>query len=205
MNKVLLKDGRESKIDIWNFSQLEEYLSREDLPINKKDSRIVNDIWSVVEGFFYFRESLAREMKNFDHQNEYKNENLTPFEIQKQMNLPRVDYHKTIVVSLNDSPIGILFCQWIKCHGSFWQYHIRFIDVHRNYKNLGVGTNLVKTLDQSKFIKNKILAIGEFSEEGEEYMKHTLKRELKAKDYAIVYDNYFGQVPTKPGVYGKLR
>ena len=110
MDKFKLKNGQEAELNIWNFQELRTILSQ-DLPTEEKDDHG----WRVLQGFHYLRKSLPYEMELFDPDNDYsKEKDLSPLEIQIQRDLPKIDYHKTIVASFKNKVMGVLFCQWIK-------------------------------------------------------------------------------------------
>ena len=198
MNKFVLKNKQEAEISFLDFKDIEVFCSQ-DLPI--QDMPGTQTV--VFKGFSYVRPSLPYYLKHVGSDKEYFLEtDLSPLEVQAQKNLKRVDYHKAITASLDDSLLGMLLCQWTKSGWDFWHYHIRFVDIHNDYKNQGIGTKLIQELDKAEFIKGKILLIGMLSEQGRDYMRNVVKRELKGKDYALVFEDYLGDTPTSFGVYG---
>jgi hypothetical protein len=198
MDKLYLKNGREAQISIWDFRQIEHFASQ-NLPTydlnNMGDKSFV--------GFAYLGPSLPYDLKRVDPKHVYSEEtDLSPLEIQAQTDLRKEEYHRAITASVDQALVGILTCQWVKFHEDFWHYHVRWIDVHEDYKNQRVGTNLVRALDDVEFVKGKILSLGMLSIEGTDHIARVIKRDLKARDYALVFEGYVGHKPTSFGVYG---
>lgn len=198
MDEFTLKDGRPARLEVWNLEELEAYASQE-LEIEEHD----NYEKRVYEGFKYFDPGLFYRMKEFDPAKDYSvEEELSPLEEQLDPNLRNTGYHRAIVAFHEETLCGVLVCQWIKRGYSFWHYHIQYVDVRKDYKNIGIGTALIRALDQSEFLKAKILLIGMFSEDGKKYMKQVIKRELKAENYARISEYYDSDTPpTDFGVY----
>ena len=200
MTEFKLKDGREARIEQWDFNQLEDYVSR-DLPtydLHRNGRKKFNS-------FTFLGPHNTTEMDGGVSYS--KEENLSPLEIQADRFLPNQAYHKSLAALENDNLAGILICEWINgfADSPFWHYTVKFIDVNEEYKYLGVGTNLVKALVRVDFLKGKIFSTGGFTPEGAKYIKPVFDKELKAKDYAIIPIgfNFLGgaPVPTKPGIY----
>mgnify|MGYP003998478119 FL=1 len=197
MSKVALKDGRKIEITQLDFSQLEELVSQ-DLPtcdINGHDRSF--------EGFRYLGPHNTLDMEWLFEENKYEEETkLTPLEDNARPLQNKEFYHRALAAYDDDQLAGILICQWNKGRNDFWTYHIKFIDVHEDYKNLGVGTHLTKALDQANFLKGHILKRGISSDQGKAYIAHVMDRELKAKDYAVIPPRYGSMIaPISPGIY----
>lgn len=195
-----LKSGEKASLFIWNYQDIEAYTSQ-DLPTYDRNNMGAK----AFVGWSYFGPSLACDLKRVDPDNNYACvdvQELSPLERQTHLGLNKEDYHRAIIASLEQKPVGILVCQWVKFTSAFWHYHIRYIDVNQDYKNQGIGTELVKTLDTADFLKGKILEHGFFSPEGSEFIEHVMRRELKARDYAEVYDDYYLDQWHKPTSFG---
>jgi GNAT superfamily N-acetyltransferase len=197
MDAFTLKDGRVARIAIWGIDEIAEFASR-DIPTY--DLNNMGD--KAFLGFAYLGPSLPEDLRRVDPDHDYaRASNLSPMEVQPDGGLPKEMYHRMVTASVDGKLAGIRVCQWTH-FGRFWSYHGRWVDVHEDYRNLGIGTGLVRAVDQADFLKDKILRIGMFSPLGGMYMKNVLQRELKALDYAVVYGDYDGPAPQTPGVYG---
>ncbi|MFH1589337.1 MAG: GNAT family N-acetyltransferase [archaeon] len=188
---------KQIKIDIWKPEKIINYVSQ-DLPThNKFNNRVIQ-----FKGFSYFSPELEYDILNFDLNNKYEQEtDLSPLEIQTKQNFQKKDYVKAIVATKNKSVVGFLLTRWAKFYHNYWFNQVTYIDVHKDFQNQGIGTELMKTLNSVDFAKNKILYIGMLSDDGEKYMRPVIEKELKAKDYALVYEDYVGSIPTTFGVY----
>ena len=195
-NEFELIDGKRARIETWNFKQLDDYVSQ-DLPTHGYEPR------KRFNGFDLLGPHNTREMVRGTRYSEEKD--LSPLEVQSDRTLLDEDYHRTLAVLEDDKLIGVLINEWVKAIPvmPFWHYTIKFIDVYKDYRNLGVGTELVRTLDGSDFLKGKIFFAGPFTEDGHRYIKHVIKSELKARDYAIIdkFDFNDAIVPRSPGIY----
>jgi GNAT superfamily N-acetyltransferase len=197
MSNLALKDGREIELKILDFSQLEELVSQ-DLPTYD-----ANGYDKIFEGFAYLGPFKAIDMKRLYRKKKYEQEiNLSFLEIHPQPLQSKDTYHKALAAYEQDQLAGILVCQWIKGKNPFWTYHIKFIDVHEDYKHNGVGTHLTKALDQADFLKGHILQKGTYSHDGKKHIAHVMERELKAKDYALIPAWYKSNItPISHGIY----
>lgn len=198
MKEFVTRDNEKVQLDIASYKKIEQ-LSSQKLPTYNLNN--MGDCAFV--GFAYFGPTLPFDLKRVDPDHDYSKETkLSRLEIQPQRNFKKENYHKAIIASVDQTLVGILVCEWVKFSNEYWHYYIRYIDIHKDHKNQSVGTNLIKTLDQSDFIKNKILYLGMLSEEGEKYIAPVIKRELKAKDYALVFEDYHHKTPTRFGKFG---
>jgi len=196
MDSFFLKNGLEAKIDIWDYHQLKEF-TKQDLPTYKQNREL------IFEGFSFLRPYLTYQMEKEWKDTVYTiGDHLSKFEIQDQQLLDKLAYTRSITASVDDTLIGILLCQWGKWHEDFWHYHIRFIDVHKDFRNQGVATELLKQFNDTEFLKGKILFMGLLTKDGHDYLKHVIEKELKAEDYAIIFRDYSKpKIPDKSGIY----
>lgn len=203
MIRFELKDGREATIHTWNFQQLKKYVSK-DL------STSTNGMLRHFNGFRFLGPNTAYEMEILRVEIKYEKEKtLSPLEIQPDRSLPKEKYHKSLVALIDEEVCGIAICQWIKDSMPFWRYHIKLIDVNEKFRNLGVGTNLVKALDKAVFLDSKIIQDGRYTEDGKKYIQKAVQRELKGERYAFIPNDYLlTSAPRKKGIYdaeGKLK
>ncbi len=195
MNKATLKDGTEATIEIWDNNQLEDWL-------NMGHETYTTEGTLKIRGFEYLQLSEVRD-RRVSRGNIYSQENnLSPLEIQSERKLEKDAYDRSIVGLVDEELAGIWIFNWIKTW-NFWNYYSKFFDVRKDYKNNGLATILIKTLNQAEFIKGKIVQIGNYSPEGRKYLCHLINREMKAEDYArILKGDCPFQAPTEFGVYG---
>jgi len=199
-----LKDGREVTIDTWGYNQLKDFVKNSGVQV------VQTGMNYHLDCFRYLGPSAMQSLESYNSRNYFNSsENLTKLELQENMNLFDTDYHRALCIFDEDDLIGIIICEWINdSHYPFWCYHINFIDVHTEYKNLGVGTNLMKALDKANFLDSKVLQRGQSSEEGSLYISHVAERELNAENYALIPWDYRLRIPPEDvGVYdsfGKL-
>jgi ribosomal protein S18 acetylase RimI-like enzyme len=154
-------------------------------------------------GFAFFGPRLPHDLKRVDPDNDYSREqNLSPLELQFPGGHTKDKYHMAIVATEGKKTVGIMVCQWVKFSFDYWHYHVRYIDVHKEHKNQGVGTKLMKALNHSDFVRGRILLLSMLTKEGSQYIAHVAKRELKAKDYAVVFGDYIGKKPSRFGKFG---
>jgi|GEM_PF-5785105 len=195
---AILKDGRPLEIRTWNFGNLERFVASSYWP-----SHYRNHSWRIYDGFTFFGPDAAVNLRMHDPDNQYRvNPLLSPLERQ-EWTLPKTSYHRALVASLDGQPVGILLCEWLKCYNPYWSYHLNYIDVREDTKNLGIGTSLLRKLDRSRFLKRKILRVGWATEEGRKHIMPVVERELRAREYALVHDGHFGDTPLAPGIYRK--
>jgi len=203
MKKFVLKDGRKIDVDTWGFKRLKEYVSG--LPTCRKGMS------SVLEGFAFFGPTPLYHLESFKDEKYSEASNLSLLEIQQDRTLPNQKYHRALVALHESVLCGIFLCDWGKRPFDFWKYHTKHLDVHEDYRNLGVGTRLVKSLDQADFLESKILQIGTYTVDGENYIQKVMERELKGKNYALIPEEYYDEIlgpPLEAGVYdieGKLK
>ncbi|NOQ56113.1 MAG: GNAT family N-acetyltransferase [Nanohaloarchaea archaeon] len=129
---------------------------------------------------------------------------MTKLEFQEDLKLLDVEYHKALCAFHDNNLIGIVLCQWRSGYSSeFWHYRLNFIDVHKDYRRLSVGTNLLKSLDNADFLDYKILKQSILCGDGI-YILPVADRELKAKNYAFIPWTYGLRVPPeKVGVHDR--
>ena len=60
---------------------------------------------------------------------------------------------------------------------------------------------MIKALHQADFIQGRIAVCGDFTPEGDKYIKNIVARELTAKNYALVGKSYYGSKPEQFGIY----
>ncbi len=198
MKKVTLKNGIEAKLDVWNYYELSDYILENQNLFNK------------ISGFRSLGRSSLRYLNNLLNIREYSQcEDLSPLEIQKlepgeELNRKFI-YDRTYtrsIVAFDSKLIGILICDWIN-NGKpdFWRYHVHYVDVHVDYRNIDVATNMIKALDEADFLKSKILQTGMYSQDGHAFIKKHFDR-LEAKNFALIDREFRIQaLPLYPGKY----
>lgn len=180
---------------------LEQISRLASIPLPTYDLNNMGD--KAFVGFAFFGPRLPYDLKRVDPDHEYsKAVGLSSLEQQFPGGHSKEKYHRAIVASEGSKTVGILVCQWVKFSFDYWHYHVRYIDVLSEHKNRGVGTNLMKALNGADFIKEKIVLLSMLTKEGGQYIAHVAKRELKAKDYAVVFGDYFGKKPARFGKFG---
>ncbi len=146
----LLKDGRRAHLEEWNYDDLAEFVTRKSHPLEERPGK------TVIKGFSYLRPSLADDLRETDKTNPYSSEkNLSEMETQPDNSCPNESYHRAIVAkdSETGAVMGATLLVWKKDDRNFWRYRARFVDVHSDYKNNGVGTALVQAIDGADFLK----------------------------------------------------
>jgi len=196
MPTVLLGDGREVDIQIWNFEQLKSYLAG--FPPQA-------DCTMKVKGFQYLGPSTPTFISEQNSQNYSDEIDLSPLEIQEERHLPSESYHMSLAATYKNDLCGILICPWVKDDLSFWRYRIHFIDVNARYSRRGVATHLIGALNHADFLKSKILQRGIVSsEDGRSYSNKVFRRLLRGENYALIPCCYRSKPPTEPGIYDFL-
>lgn len=207
MKNIMLKDGREAEIEIWGYGELKEYVDSQKL---KKDSEFR---YPHVKGF-RFLSKVAVDNLLYRGDSIFSGKNLTPMEKQEISGLHKKSYVRSLAAVTGDELVGIMVCNWIKDSERavnlpdclpFWRYYAEFLNVHADYQNQGVGTFLIKGIDESRFLENRILHLSKYIECGELYAKPVIERELKAGKYALIPNDYSPKIPPKkPGIYDKF-
>ena len=190
----------EYTIEQWDYNQLAEYLAQDHLLDEEKDGK-------VLKGFMYLRQELPSRFENQDPYHNYcsiTHKDLTVMEIMRILHKRREQYHHALITKRQHDVVGALIAQWVKFHEEFWHYHIRFVDVREDCRNQGIATKLLRTLNEADFLKQKILYMGMLSVDGERYLRHIVHREMKARDYALVFEDYIGPTPITSGIYGGM-
>ncbi len=188
---VVLKDGREVKLDVWDHSKLEDYVSQ------------VGEDLENYPGFRYF--CYGSIMININGLNFYdydEAENLSDLEILNEEKKSRtVEYSKAVVAQSQDEKlVGIIYCHWQReIYKEFWRYFLRYLDIQKGFREVGLATQMLRFLDNADFLDQKILLLSKF-EEG--FIAKTFMRELKAKNYSLIppWINSY-ELPKKVGVY----
>ncbi len=182
MKEFCLKNGTPAQIDTWNLDRIKEYISRE-IPI--RDLNNMGDKSFI--GYAFFGPQLASDLMRVDPDNNYSQ---------------RFQNHRAVVAMVGEEAIGLIVSQWVKFSVPFWHYHIRWIDVHKDYKNQGVGTNLTRYLNDADFLKGNVLLLSMLTKEGSLYIAKVMKKELKAKDYTLVFEDRIPKIINRYGKYG---
>ena len=196
MEKANLKDGRIINIDIWDNVRLQQYINAEDKSVKKTGSTL------HYEKFGFFGPNFVK--KRYNEKVLYSNEkHLSPLEKQDIDGITNADYDRNIIAIFENDIIGISSFMWSKERYTFWQYYHRIIDVKEDWKNIGVGTNLIKRLNNHCFMWGKIfMKSNAYETEGRMHIKHVIDREITGKHFAVVPSGYFPKnAPTKPGIY----
>lgn len=209
MENIILKDGTEAFLDIWNFKDLESYVSSQKL--RKEESRS----YYHVKGFRFLSNTAVQNLL-YRGEHIFTGKNLSPMEKQVISGLAKEKYVNSIVALCDDKLIGIMVCNWVRDSNfktsdlrkdqlPFWRYFTEFLNVHDDYQNMGVGTAIIKYLDDSKFLDNKILQLSVYNENGTAHAKPIVERELKAANYALIPHDYSVKLPpTEPGIYDRM-
>ena len=195
MKRVTLKDRREVEIDIWDNRQIQEYINLVNLPTEKTGKNL------HYKGLSFFGPSFIKDRYEEDvvYSNEKEISRLEEQEIKGEVNS---DYDRNIVAISDGEIVGISSFLWNKERYEFWSYYIRFISVKQDWKGVGIGTNLIKRLNEPCFMWNKILMLPRhYEKEGEKYLIKIINRELTGEHFAIVPNYYGGDTPKKPGIY----
>jgi ribosomal protein S18 acetylase RimI-like enzyme len=200
MENFILKDGTRAVMETWNYDDIETYVN---------DKELVSTLeWNTehVKGFHFLHPRSISWIKKINGKYQYsKAMEISPMEMQEDRSLSNEDYTKSVVVLQDDSLIGILICQWINEYHPFWRYHTKFMDVHDNYQKKGIGRAMVRYLNKSYFLNNKILEIGGFHDDVVGFLPNVFDEEMKGKQYAFIPRDYKPYVPpTKPGVYDNM-
>jgi hypothetical protein len=197
-----LRSGKDARIEVWDYEKLRHFSSQG----RPTDNRYNNEC-AFFEGFSLFGTHTQYKLMGFDRDAPYSREErtLSPPEIQEDRTRSNAEYCKSLVALERDEVTGLLVLPWVREPYSFWHYRIQFIDVHDSYRNERVGTNLVKALDKSDFVKGRIVRVGGFSEDGERFIKKVIKTELHARDYAVISEDYPYRHPAPEGfgVFGR--
>jgi hypothetical protein len=195
MEKITLKDGKKAVIDTWDFHDLEGFLESHEVQKNLNDTYTVN-------GFVYLSPASIEEIRKFNKEKYSRARRLSAMEIQDQRNLENEEYTRCPVALIDDELAGIRVCWWINVENGFWRYHTKFTDVREDFRNLGIGRQLIRATDRSEFLNNRIFQAGTLSQDGSRYLFDVLKKEMNAETYAFIPVEYYGNVPPKnPGIY----
>lgn len=206
--QVTLNNGEPIEISIIGFSELQKIVeSLKSTNVKVKFLAEFSRHQREFAGFTYLNTATIHDLKDFTY--EYRSaRDLSPLEIQADSGLPNTEYHRAITATTQGNLVGILICEWIKYperwNQTFWQYNIKFIDVHEDekWRKKGIATSLIKELDKADFLDSKILRVGIYSELGKEHIKKVIDRELKAEKYALIQHNYsLIRPPDTPGIY----
>jgi hypothetical protein len=197
MSEVELRDGRTVTIACWDFDNFKKHTLEKTVQQQTRCNR------SIFNGFNYYGAKTIDDLAAVNTDNYSKSVALTDFEKHENLRLPNEDYHRAIVALHDETIIGLLICQWTNNrYFPFWLYHMKFVDVNQKYQNQSVATHLVKELNRSEFLNQKILYLGIFSNPGKKFLKPVCDRVLSAKNYALVTCGmYMDNPPTAPGIY----
>lgn len=210
MENIILKDGTEANIEIWNYKDLDIYVSSQKMKSDEK--------WKYhhVKGFRYLSEIAVQNLL-YRGEPFFNGKNVSEMEKQDISRLPKENYTRALAALCDEELIGIMVCNWVRdnnCEKSrylginqlpFWRYFVEFLNVHEDYHNKGVGSELIKKLDDSKFLNNKILQLSIYNEDGDRFARPIIEKKLNARKYALIPHNYSVDLPpTKPGVYDRL-
>jgi ribosomal protein S18 acetylase RimI-like enzyme len=200
MHDVELKDGRIVTIECWDFEDLKKHT------LYKTDSEQKKNGNKMFDGFSYYGSDLINDLQGVNTERYCKAQGLSDFEKQEDPSLPNEHYHRAIVALQDQKLIGLLICQWTNNrYFPFWLYHMKFVDVNREFQNQSVATHLVEELDRTEFLDHKILYLGIFSNPGKRFLKPVCDRILNAENYALVTSRrYMDDPPTAPGIYAKF-
>lgn len=183
-------------LNVWDYFDLKNYLGL------NHELMETEGFLHTIKGFDLLRLEIIDQL---DRENEFdysKAEGLTSFEIQNEKKIKTSHYSKSVAAFHKDDLVGITILKWGKNEFPFFNYKFRIVDVHNDYRNQGIATRMIQFLDKSSFLKNKILTHGEFSPDGYNYLEKIMERELHAKDYALLYPDYYENIPpTNSGIY----
>jgi GNAT superfamily N-acetyltransferase len=115
------------------------------------------------------------------------------------------EYDRALVALDRGNVCAVLFCVWIKDSLPFWRYHLRWLDVHEEYRNRGVGSAMLEALDGAKFLSGKILQLSCFSNEGRSFLRRAIGEKLTAQSYALIGNMYARLFPPRhAGAYDDM-
>lgn len=201
-----LKDGREAAIEVWGYDELKDYVEGQKM---KKDDAFN---YPHVKGF-RFLSNVAVDNMLYRGSPVFTGKNLTMMERQDISGLHKKAYVRSLAAAYDNELIGIMAFNWVRDSENsshlmdnlpFWRYYAEFLDVRKDFQNQGIGTSLIKFLDESSFVENKILHLSKYVSKGELYAKPVIERELKARKYALIPNNYSIKTPPgKPGIYDR--
>jgi hypothetical protein len=78
--------------------------------------------------------------------------------------------------------------------------------VHEAWQKRGIAVALLKALDKQPWMNKKILKLTSFSLMGRERLSNVIFRELKAKNYIVLPEDYcWINLPTEAGVWDAPR
>ncbi|MCK5449523.1 hypothetical protein KAI32_01530 [Candidatus Pacearchaeota archaeon] len=195
MGKISLKDGQKIDIDIWDNNQIQKYINAKTRPTEKTGENL------HYKDLHFFGPNFVNE--GYKENNFYPSEKeISKLEIQNINGQANSDYDRNIVAISNSEIIGISSFLWNKDHYKFWHYYMRFTSVKQSWKNIGVGTSLIKRFNEPCFMWNKIFMLPKIYEnEGRKYLLPMINKELCGEHFAIIPPYYLGDTPKKPGIY----
>lgn len=197
MEQIILKNKRSIDIDIWNYEQFKSFAEK--LPTYEEGSH------SFFQGFTIFSPQMFDITRIWArNKNRYSDaKNLSPLEIQADRALPNEAYDRIIVALQGDNLLGYYSFIWHKeDYYNFWRYKTHVLEVKKDFRSQGIATHIIKTLDRADFIKNKILQLGMYTFMGEKYARKIIEKELKARDYVLLPEEYFEEdAPKRFGRY----
>lgn len=135
-----------------------------------------------------------------------QNKPLAPFEKQavfKESN----DYNVNVVARIGEKLIGLSIMLWFYDSlgdSNLWNYRSKLLSVKTDYENMGVATNILKTLEQVPEIQGKVLRFGNFSDDGKHYLRKKIPKIFTNKSYYLFPkdDSYYtNPFPKEYGCY----
>lgn len=178
MQILTLRDGRTGYTDIWNMRQLERHVLSEERPIE------MHNHWPIFSGFKFYRKTIAEELKYEMLDDKIAEYQPTPYKLN-----PYSWKHKAIVAFCGGLQ-GIMICQYSREFFNEGGYHIRFVDVHKDYKRQGIASSLVSRMENSDFIKGHILYCTNPTQDGLGFLETSTLLDVKHRNYELVLPDY---------------
>lgn len=158
-----------------------------------------------LNGFKFLRKNQAEIQFILASSRYNETNNLRIFEKQEQ----KLEYdfeHDINIVALNNKQItGIIMLEWMmNTIGTdiLWNYKNRFIEVNKNYRSLGIATNLLKTLEQLPEIQGKIIQFGDYEPDGMKFIKPIIPKIFSNNNYYIMPKRKtYDKLPKEFGCY----
>lgn len=152
------------KIEIWDNRQVRAHLDEKNYPVKK-----LSGMSEVFKGFSYFSPEFI-EMR-----------------LKTDESIVNSEKDKSIVALENTDLVGVFSFLWMKGYDSFYHYFPRFIDVRSDLRNKGIGTALVKRLNEPCFLWGETLKISalDYSSDGDKYIRKVIERELTGEHFKI--------------------
>ena len=204
-----LKDGGKADIEVWGYKDLRDYVGGQKTRLDRETGH------NLVGGFDFLG---TEAVGNITHRGErhYRGK-FSRMEKQDLSGLKNEHYCRSVAAVSRGELLGILVCNWIRDNAGvqdgvpaeeklpFWRYYAEFLDVRGNCRNNGVGTGIIRFLDDADFLDSRILQLSKYVGDGTRFAMPVIGRELKAENYALIPHDYsVATPPAKPGIYDRI-